>query len=357
MRFRRIVVIAGAWAVLWVIHSGHAQADIYLLANGGQISGELVNRDESPRQKFVIQTPDGATVTVERAQVKQIVSQSDADAEYEKIRPTFANTAEDQLRLADWCAARSLTRGKQAALERVIEIDPENRKARMALGYTQIDGRWVQPDQLMQERGYVRYKGSWLLPQEVELAEKRRKNDLAEKQWFINLKRWRGWLDDPARTAQVHEELSKIDDPAAVPALVQTLDADQRRDVRNWSLQALGRLGTADAVKAIVETSLVNTDDETRLTCFDQLTGNAMHMAVPMYVTNLKSKDNERVNRAGAALGKLGDKSAISPLIDAVTTTHKFTVVQGSSEPNRVSTGFSPGGMGGGGMTWACRSK
>ncbi len=71
----------------------------------------------------------------------------------------------------------------------MVELDPENRLARMALGYAQIDGRWVQPDQYKQEQGYVRYKGNWLLPQEVEIAEKKRKDDLAQKQWYASLKR------------------------------------------------------------------------------------------------------------------------------------------------------------------------
>jgi len=57
-----------------------------------------------------------------------------------------------------------------------------------------------------------------MLPQEVELAEKKRKDELAEKQWFTNLKRWREWLNDPEKASRVREEIGKIDDPLAVPA-------------------------------------------------------------------------------------------------------------------------------------------
>jgi len=90
------------------------------------------------------------------------------------------------------------------------------------------------------------------------------------------------------------------------PLLVQTIDSEQRHEIRVLCLQALGRIGTADAIKAIVENSLITTDEEIRLTCFDQLTGNALHLAVPMYVTALKNKDNERVNRAGICTRKTG---------------------------------------------------
>ena len=224
----------------------------------------------------------------------------------------------------------------------------------MGLGYSQIDGRWVQPDQLMQECGYVRYKGRWLLPQEVELEEKRHKNELAEKQWFTNLKRWRGWLDEPGKVAQVREEISKIDDPLAVAALAQTLKTEPRQEMRVWCLQALGRIKTADAIKVIVDQSLRDdNEEEIRLTCFDELSGDAARIAVPQYVGALRDKDNAIVNRAGYALGKLGDKSAILPLIDAVVTTHKFIVMEGSGNPGQTSAGFSPSGAGGpGGMTF-----
>ncbi len=155
---------------------------------------------------------------------------------------------------------------------------------------------------------------------------------------------WRGWMNDPEKVPQVREEMNGIKDPLAVPALMQAVDSDTNRDLRVWCIQALGRIGTEEAVKAIVENSLSSTEDEIRLTCFDQLSGNAEHSAVPKYVAALKAKDNERVNRAGYALGKLGDKSAVLPLIDALVTTHKFTVIEASGNPNQMSAGFSPGG-------------
>lgn len=354
MRIGQFFIMFGIMAATLATGSRRARADIYQLANGGELRGELVNRDDSARRTFVIHTFDGATVTLERSQVKQIVSQTPADLEYEKIRPTFADTAADQLRLAEWCKEKSLTRARQAALERVLELDPENRQARMGLGYSQIDGRWVQPDQLMQERGYVRYKGRWLLPQEVELEEQRHKSEMAEKQWFTNLKRWRGWLDEPGKVAQVREEVGSIDDPLAVAALAQTLKTEPRQEMRVWCLQALGRIKTPDAIKVIVDQSLRDdNEEEIRLTCFDVLTGDAARIAVPQYVGALKDKDNAIVNRAGYALGKLGDKSAILPLIDALVTTHKFIVMEGSGNPGQTSAGFSPSGAGGpGGFTF-----
>ena len=340
-------LLSAVCGVLTIFVVQAAQADIFELSSGGQISGLWLNRDETPRQKYVIQT-DKATFTFDHSQIKKITAQSPAELEYEKVRPTYADTAADQWRLAEWCREKSYPKGRQAALERVIQLDPENRQARMALGYNQIDGRWVQPDQVMQEQGRVLYKGQWLFPEEVELLEQRHKGDLAEKQWFTTLKRWRAGLDDPAKADQVHDELAKLSDPLAVPALVQSLDSERSRQAQVWFLQALGRIGTSDAVKAIVEHSLDDTDDELRLTCFDQLTGNAARLAVPLYVTALKNKDNVRVNRAGYALGKIGDKTAILPLIDALITTHTYTIEEGSN-PGQISTGFSP--TGGGGMT------
>jgi HEAT repeat protein len=64
---------------------------------------------------------------------------------------------------------------------------------------------------------------------------------------------------------------------------------------------------------------------------------------VAPYVQALKSKDNVVVNRAGYALGRIGDVAAISPLIDALVTKHKYQVSAGGPE---ISAGFGTGGGG-----------
>jgi len=100
-------------------------------------------------------------------------------------------------------------------------------------------------------------------------------------------------------------------------------------------------------VRTLVEHSLDDPDEEIRMSCLDQLIGKPPQDATPLYVGALRSKDNLRINRAGLALGKLGDKTAIAPLIDALVTTHTFRVVEGAGNPNQMSVGMSKNGGGG----------
>ena len=83
--------------------------DVFHLADGGTIIGEQINRDESPLRQYVIQTTDGAKVTLDASQVGEVVRQRREEAEYERIRPTFADTAEAQCDLAQWCREHHLT--------------------------------------------------------------------------------------------------------------------------------------------------------------------------------------------------------------------------------------------------------
>ena len=149
-----------------------APAEVFVLTGGGRVVGELVNRDESPRQQYVVQVADGAKVTLDAAQVQQVLRPRPEEAEYERIRPTYADTAAAQWELAQWCREHKLTKQREVHLQRVIELDPNHAEARHALGYSQLDGQWVTRDEVMTQRGYVKYKGQWKLPQEKELIEK-----------------------------------------------------------------------------------------------------------------------------------------------------------------------------------------
>ncbi len=310
-----------------------AQADIYVLANDGQVRGELNNTDESPRQKYVILTPEGVTVTLDRGQVKQIIPQSAAEIEFEKIRPTFADTAEDQWKLAEWCRENSLTSQRQDVLEHVIELNPDMRQARLALGYQQVDGHWMQKEQIMQQRGYVRYKGEWRLPQEVELIERRQKEDAAERQWFGTLKRWR-MLAGRIRPCRSSPRFAACDPRSArrAGAAASIAPFGARSSVRMLYVQALAAVGTPAAMRTLVDHSLDDGDEEIRLACLDRIVGQPTPEIVAAYVAALKSDSNVRINRAARALGRLGDKSAVGPLIDSLVTTH--VVQEGAENPN-----------------------
>ena len=61
----------------------------------------------------------------------------------------------------------------------------------------------------MKERGYVLYKNAWKLPQEVELIERKRKEDARRiATGSVKVKRWRSAIDArPDKMQQLTDEL------------------------------------------------------------------------------------------------------------------------------------------------------
>ena len=131
----------------------------------------------------------GAEVTLDPSQVKQVVAGRAEQQEYDKVRPQYPDTAEGQWQLAEWCREHELPTQRKTHLQRVIELDTNHVEARRALGFTQNDGKWMTQEDAMIKQGYRLYKGSWKLPQQIELLENKRKQDLAEKDWFQKIKR------------------------------------------------------------------------------------------------------------------------------------------------------------------------
>jgi hypothetical protein len=328
-----------------LIDARAARADIFVLTSDGQIQGEIVNSPDTPKDKTVIRTLAGGEITLEKKQIKQIIPQSAAELEYEKIRPTYPDTVDGQWQLAEWCRDHSLSKQRQVHLERVIALDTDHKQARAALGYAMIEGRWIRRDDLMKERGYVLYKGKWELPQQVELEETKRKVDAAQRDWFAKLKLWRARLD----ADELHARLLATTDPAAIPAINQMLKNESAQKIKIYLIEALIHLGTTDALATAVMLTLDDPDEEVRLSALDELAKTKHPELTSIYVKALRSSDNTRVNRAAFCLGQLQDKSAILPLIDALQTRHKF-IENSGGQPGQMSTTFGngPGGAIGG---------
>lgn len=195
--------------------------------------------------------------------------------------------------------------------------------------------------ELMAERGYVRYRGAWRTAQEIDLIERAERTNLARKEWVAKLGRLRKQLDGGTAAEQIRE----IADPHAVPALVAALAEEPVFRVRILYVEALSRIQSSEARLALVATALDHPDPETRSAATERLAARSPEAAVPPLVAALSSPDNARVNRAAEALGELGVASAVAPLIAALETQHLTTVGEGPGE-GATSATFTPQGGG-----------
>ncbi len=202
----------------------------------------------------------------------------------------------------------------------------------------------------MTKQGYRRYKGRWRLPQEIEIMEKERQKELAEKEWVQKIGAWRNWLGT-GRDQQARDNFMAIKDDAAIKGLAEGLKNESRDECRLVLIDALAHVGTTPALMALTAWTMQERVQDLCLSCLEHLRKAKCHDAVVYFVGKLRSKDNTQVNRAGMALGAMGDSTAVGPLIDNLITTHKFKIVTGN--PGQMSTTFGsgPGASGPGGLS------
>jgi len=298
-----------------------ALGEIFVLDNGGRIEGDILNK-ESPRKRYVIKTTTGAQITLDKAQVTEVIRQSANDIEYEKVRQRYPDTIEGQWGLAEWCRERKLTTLRARHLERIIELDPDHEKARRALGFRRVAGEWKTQKQEKEEQGYVRYNGKWRTTQEKAILERKRTVELAVKDWKSQLKRWRGWLEN-GKEVEATQRIDGIDDPYAVTALADALKREPVEDYRKMYVNALGRIGGPSALQVLCRLALEDVNAEIRLTCLDHLEEHPSETFVEYFIGRLNDADNPIVNRAAMALARMNSPTAIRPLIDHLITRHK----------------------------------
>lgn len=340
---QRQAALFTALACAVVLSAPAARADIFRLESGGQVEGEWLNQAEQPLTRYLVRTADGLTLTLALAQVKEAVRQSPAELEYRRLAPLAPDTLDGQWSLAEWCRKHGLTRQREAHLRRMIEIDPNHKEARYALGYQFLKGQWVSRSDFRRQEGYEFYKGRWRTPQEIEILETRARVELAEKDWLVKLRRWRANLDDPDKAKYGYESLLAVNDPVAVRPLGQLFSHERMRAVKMLYADILANIKTPEAVAILVDRTLGDLDEEILYCCLDKIVALQPPHAADPFVAALKDKDNGRVNRAAIALAKLHDLSTISPLIDALVTTHT-RVLPGRAGPNATTTAFSDSG-------------
>jgi hypothetical protein len=324
--------------------------ETFELFNGGQIRGELLNPDESPRSTYQIRLPQGDLITLSSAQVKRVAGKSEAQIWYETWIPKIPEGIEGHLKMAAACKERGLEAERFYHLHQVLEANSDHEEARRALGYSKINGEWTRTDIWYRERGFVRHKGKWRVPQEIELEERQLEQEEEELAWARQIRLWRSWVTKRrslARDGLVN--LASIDDPRAASTIADLLnEKDEPRELRRIYVEVLGRLPVSVSTLALARRVLVDDDEHVRDRALEYLVKRQDRGATQLFISSLKNSNNLIVNRAAVALNHMQDREAILPLIDALSTKHKFLVGGGGGELNPTfSSDPSLGGLGG----------
>ena len=335
-------------AASWI--GGIARGDVFELANGGHVEGRLVESADGNEKNVVIELAAGGRMAIPRSQIARVDTISADEAEYENRARSAPDTAEAHWDLAQWCSERKMRNQARLHLERILELDPNHEQARGLLGYRKKDGQWMTRDDVMDGRGLVMYEGRFVTRQHVELLERDKEKRGSQADWAKRLERLRRWLVGRRqdRADEALTEINSIGDPLAAEAVVGLLEREDDPELKRLWMEVASRLDHQAAVDALVNLSLLDEDPEIRHQSLEYLINSGRRGLVRPYIRGLKGKDNVIVNRAGAALGEIGDIDAIGPLIDALVTKHKYKIAEGN--PDQHSYTFTP--QGGGGMSF-----
>lgn len=139
-----------------------AAADEVVLRNGAAFSGIVREAGD----KVVIEVDIG-TMTFRKSEVRSITKSSDPLKEYEQKFQTVRD-AKDFYELAVWAREKGLASKSNELFRKVLSLDAGHEGARRALGYEKVEGKWLDGDELMMAKGFLKHNGRWLPKDTVE---------------------------------------------------------------------------------------------------------------------------------------------------------------------------------------------
>jgi len=338
------VFILSIAAVLLAVPAAHA--DTFFLSTGGKIEGDLLNRNENPRTTFVVTTGVGS-ITLSAETVLRVEEKSQARKDYEKMLPAMSDNAVDHWKMSVWCQKNGLKEERALHLEKVLKHNPNHEQARHGLGYSKVNGKWVIMEEHNIAQGLVRHRGDWWFPQDVAISINSKNYKEKAGSWRKNLRMWRGWLGKK-REAEAVQHFRSIRDPLAAAPLGEMLADERVRAVKIMYIEILGQLNGHSASTALVKQAIEDNDEVVRDRALDQLAEKKAPGVIAVFRRGLKHKEIPKINRAAVGVARMQDTDAIPLLIDALTSTQKFTIGRGNGSPGSVGATF---GNGGGGLT------
>ncbi|WP_207394843.1 HEAT repeat domain-containing protein [Bremerella alba] len=299
-----------------------AHAQVVQLANGGQLEAAVNHDSQVAAGGQVELVVEGVgSVVLASHQVQQVESPKVTEDEYFDHAANFTDTIGDQWKLAKWCQQQGLQLPFQRHARRVLELDPNYLPARKALGYERRDGQWVSREEIMTDRGYIRFEGRWTTMQQAALQVAQTQHKQKVIDWKVRLHRWRQQLGRSS-SPEIQIDLETLDDPDAIPGLIQLLGNEHDQDLAFAYLETLGRMNSPAARSFLMENAVFQNNPIYREKCLQEVLAQRNPNMVAFFANHLKSYDNTIVLRAAYVLAQLDYPTAVFPLAGALQTQH-----------------------------------
>ncbi|MFQ5730384.1 MAG: HEAT repeat domain-containing protein [Planctomycetaceae bacterium] len=303
--------------------------DLIKLKNGGELRGTLRGGSAGAKaDPIVIETLSGSVVAVARKDAQFVTRRPLKIEAYETKARQTPRTFDAQWKLAEWCRNQGLSRQRKTHLRIILDLRPDHRVARLVLGYSKYDGKWMTREEWSKSRGLVKYKGRYITPEELALLKGSAAELEREREWFQKVRLWKRWLTARKADRRISglAALRSITDPNAVAALRKNLKDDPAKSMRSLYVGILSRMKGPKPIVALAHQSLRDADYEIRYAALNAIPKDQYATAMPYFVAALKSESVLIVRRAGAGLMRVADERAIPALIDALVTTHRYRV-------------------------------
>lgn len=171
--------------------------------------------------------------------------------EYHAKRSAAGNTADAQVKLAEWCASRGLTLESQAHYAMALRLDPDRADVWKKLGYSKHKGQWRTDTQIAAEKAEAKAQ------------------EAADRRWSKQLQTWKGMLGQgEGRRREAEAGLLALDDPRAVPSILKTF----AKTDPSLAVRLLGQIDAASASQALATAAVFAKSEEVRRAAAETLT-------------------------------------------------------------------------------------
>jgi hypothetical protein len=190
-------------------------------------------------------TPIDQRAADDDAKVEDLKRQGKAAQAYSLRSRSRRAIAKKRLELGLWCEKAGLKGEAEAEFVTATDLDPQLDLAWKHLGFVRLNGRWVSADRLAADRAEAKAQAE------------------ANARWEASLKKWRSWLRDKARRDEAVDQLTKMADPRAVPAICRVF-MDDSADHQQWAVKLLDQIRTPESSRALATMAVFSGLDDIR---------------------------------------------------------------------------------------------